>query len=118
MSLNFSSLVENQWYHDLLGIQSSKNELNESQCLFDDASTSLIKLALTELFVLVVSQFAKAFLYWSFNKICVRRTHWKPILYLSDFTIWMIYNQAIHWVLFLVSPYFVFVAPLLNLVAF
>ena len=39
-------------------------------------------------------------------------------MFLSDFTLWLLYNQTIYWIIILLCPYFVGLAPILNLIAF
>jgi len=88
---------------------------SQGSCSSNVTTLSLLKLAATEVAVLIVAQHLKAIAYYIFNRLLRGQLRWKPDLHISDFTLWMLYNQGIHWLIFLLSPFFVIISPLLNL---
>jgi hypothetical protein len=73
---------------------------------------------LTEIAILFVSQFGKAGAYYFANYWVLGKHRWKPTLQLSDFTLWLLYNQGIHWTILLFCPFFVVISPIINVAAF
>ena len=90
----------------------------EMQCEIDLATSNIMRLAFSEVFILFVTQFGKAGFYYVLYYRVLGKQRWKPVLYLSDFTLWLLYNQGIHWVILLFSPFFIVISPLINISAF
>ena len=77
-----------------------------------------MRLAFSEIFILFLTQLGKAGFHYIFYYRILGKQRWKPVLYLSDFTLWLLYNQGIHWVILLFSPYFIVISPVINVSAF
>jgi len=120
LSLNLPEVIDGQVVAQYLLLDKEVLERKkiQNECNIDTASVNLIRLALTELFVLIGAQYSKAAFYFVFQKLILKQKRWKPKLYLSDFTLWLLYNQTIHWLTLLLFPFFVLVAPIIDLIAF
>ena len=75
-------------------------------------------LAFTELGVLGVAQFGKAGFYYLLRRCLQNKGRWKPNLQLSDFALWLLYNQCVHWIVLLWCPWFIVMSGTINLIAF
>ena len=79
-------------------------------CVYDNAIANLIVHTWTELITLVAIEFAKAIVFKVFNQAIMHKSKWKPVLELSDFTLWLLYNQTVHWIIFIFCPFFCVIA--------
>lgn len=80
----------------------------------------MISLALTELAFLIGEDFVKLLGRRIICKCFLRRKNWKEDVdsSLSDFSIWLVYNKAVHWLILLYNPFFVLVVPIIDYLAF
>jgi len=77
-------------------------------------------LILTETVSLFVGQvIIGASRYFFFYKI-LKKDRWGDNItkQLPDFSIWVLYNKTLHWLMLLLVPYFVFLIPVIDYVSF
>ena len=116
--LQYDGLYEISFIDYLLGT-SFASRVSSSSCKYDKVGVALANLAITEIFVLFVAQTGKAF----FNIIwkgMIKGQPWRPprTSVLSDMSIWMFYNKAIHWLTIMPIPYYVVVIPFVDYIGF
>jgi len=104
--ISYKDLFDLTPFDDLLGTSFKGKYINWSSstgdtCKYDEAARELIILAGTEIFTMIVIEFVKAFLRKLFFQRCLKKEVWQPIVTegLSDFSVWMLYNKAIHWLI-------------------
>ena len=87
-------------------------------CTYDKLADSLIELAISEMVTLISIEFLKSSLYKLVFNCILDQAQWKQkfeFSTLADISLWMLYNKAIHWLIIQFVPYFVIIAPLLDI---
>ena len=126
--LSYEGLYNIKFIDDFLGTkfqerieQKHLDHLDEGKesCQYDAVGKSLANLAVTEIVVLLAAQLFKATGLYIYKGLIMGQK-WRPsrITVISDFSIWMFYNKAVHWLTILPIPYFVAIVPLIDYIGF
>ena len=94
-----------------------KSEASTTEvCETDLLSISLIKLAISEFFMLVLATHVSALFMSCYN--IGKKKQWQPKLHLPPFQAWASFNLALYFITVMVSPFFIVVSFVLSFMSF
>lgn len=67
-----------------------------------------------------MGELSKAFFFWVLNDIVLKKAIWQPVITgdLGNFSVWLLYSKAVHWLIMINVPYFVVLSPILDILMF